>query len=153
MFMRAILKRIDTGHGGGMWRYSPRGIPGLDSPYQAILPLLLGQGEYTRPSASSLVRSIQLLVRLFGNGRNKKLPSIALCRGSMQDHASWGIEDHEKGEGISPELHGRNLLMISTQLGPQSTRKPLVTHYAVMDENPVGPPAQQGTCTGPSEGW
>ena len=59
--------------------------------------------------------------------------------GSTQDLASWGIDDHEKGEGISPELHGRNLLMIPTQLGPQSPRKPLVTHYAVMDSNPVAP--------------
>ena len=57
--------------------------------------------------------------------------------GSTQDLALWGIDDHEKGEGISPELHGRNLLMISRQLGPQTPRKPLVTHYAVMDENPV----------------
>ena len=57
----------------------------------------------------------------------------------IQDLASWGIDDLEKGEGISPELHGRNLLMIPRQLGPQSPRKPLVTHYAVMDSNPVAP--------------
>ena len=50
--------------------------------------------------------------------------------GSTQDLASWGIDEHEKGEGISPKLHGRNLSMISRQLGPQSPRKPLVTHYA-----------------------
>ena len=78
-----------------------------------------------------------------------QLPSVW---GSTQDHSSWGIDDQEKDEGISPELHGRNLLMISRQLGPQSPRKPLVTHYAVMDSNPVAParrPAQEGACTVP----
>ena len=41
---------------------------------------------------------------------------------STQNLASWGIDDHEKVEGISPELHGRNLLMFSRQLGPQSPK-------------------------------
>ncbi len=41
--------------------------------------------------------------------------------------------------GISPELHGRILSMISRQLGPQSQRKQLVTHYAVKDWNPAAP--------------
>ena len=65
-----------------------------------------------------------------------QLPSVW---DSMQDLAWWGIDDHEKGEGICPELHGRNLFMIPRQLGPQSPRKPLVTQYAVMDSNPVAP--------------
>ncbi len=38
--------------------------------------------------------------------------------GSMQDLSSWSLNDHENGEGISPELHGSILSMISRQLGP-----------------------------------
>ena len=34
---------------------------------------------------------------------------------------------------------GVPMIMRKVQLGPQSPRKPLVTHYAVMDENPVAP--------------
>ncbi len=57
--------------------------------------------------------------------------------GSMQDLTSfqWSWERW----GISPELHGRILSMISRQLGPQSPRKQLVTHYAVKDWNPAAP--------------
>lgn len=35
----------------------------------------------------------------------------------------------------NPKLHEKSLLMIWRQLGPQSPRKPLVTHYAVMAWN------------------
>ncbi len=40
------------------------------------------------------------------------------------------------------------------ELGPQSQRLPLVTHYTVMDyilQRAQGPPAQASTCPGPSE--
>ena len=42
--------------------------------------------------------------------------------GSMQDLTSWGINDHEEGEGSAQNY--------TAGLGQ---RKPLVTHYAVMD--------------------
>ncbi len=66
---------------------------------------------------------------------NGQSPSIW---GSMQDLTSRSFSDHENGWGITPGLHRRILSMISRQLGPQSPRKQLVTHYAVKDWNPAG---------------
>lgn len=49
-----------------------------------------------RPSARSFVGREKLLVRFLRNGRNIKLPSVAF---DLQDHASRGEDDHEKGCG------------------------------------------------------
>ncbi len=57
--------------------------------------------------------------------------------GSMQDLASWG-------GGVSLELHGRTWSMTRRELGLQSERLSLVTHYTVMDSNPA---AQESPCS------
>ncbi len=78
------------------------------------------------------------------------LPRLGLHASSHLVEFQWSWEQW----GISPELHGRILSMVSRQLGPKSPRKQLVTHYAMKDWNPAVParsPAQESTCTGPSE--
>ena len=78
------------------------------------------------------MRSRQLLVRLFVNGSNTKQLSIALGLGL---HARYPLVRYRWSSErcrITPELHRGSLWMISRQLGPQSPRKPLATHYAVM---------------------
>ena len=93
----------------------------------------------TRPSPSSLVRRWQQFVRLFANGRNTKELSISLGLGvharSHLVELQWSWEKW----GITPELHGRILSIISRQLGPWSPRKQLVTHFPVKDWNPAAP--------------
>ncbi len=68
--------------------------------------------------------------------------------GSMQDLASWGGGGGGGGGGVRLELHGRTWSMTRRELGLQSERLSLVTHYTVMDSSP---PAQASTCPGPSE--
>lgn len=41
---------------------------------------------------------------------------------SMQDLVSWSEDNHVKGGESNPKLHGRSLLLIWRQLGPQSPR-------------------------------
>lgn len=48
----------------------------------------------------------------------------------MQHLDSWGEDDHEKVPK-QPKT-ARKELINDLELGPQSPRKPLVTHYAVM---------------------
>ncbi len=61
--------------------------------------------------------------------------------GSMQDLTSWSFNDHENGEESA-----QNYTAGSCQWS-QGSWDQLVTHYAVKDWNP----AQESTCTGPSE--
>ncbi len=75
-------------------------------------------GMAYKPSPSSLVRRWQQLVRIFKNGRRQQitvnLPQTgASCKIHLVEF-QWSWERW----GISPELHGRILSMISRQLGP-----------------------------------
>ncbi len=89
----------------------------------------------TRPSPSSLVRSWQQLVWLFSNGINTKYLSISLGLGlharSHLVECQWSWERW----GISPELHGRILSVISRQLWPYSPIQQSVTHNTVDNWN------------------
>ncbi len=109
----------------------------------------------TRPSASSLVRRWQQLVWLFANGRNTKKKTINLPRTGAPCK-------------ISPR--GVSVIMRTVRNKPRTTREDLINKLnaagTIVNKKtignttpwrtkilqcPQGPPAQESTCTGPSE--
>ncbi len=73
------------------------------------------------------------LVQLLENGRNSKWLTISFRLGL---HARFRLMEYQwswERWGISLELHRKTWSMTWRELGPQSQRLPLVTHYTAMD--------------------
>ncbi len=100
-------------------------------------PLLILNSE-RQNNKKILVRRWQQLVRLFAMEETKNNHQSPSVWGSMQGSHPVEFEWSWECWGISPELHGRILSMISRQLEPQSPRKQLVTLRRV-DWYPAAP--------------